>query len=123
MHDRQPTPTDPDFEALNDSELRALLAKCQAELGRRAVVASDFEPPGVEYSAHPTISDFLPGIRLAWRRAKKRAVSPSLVFRNPSDIDLYTRTDLRALQAFYQDAASEEPDGKVYMPARVKNDL
>lgn len=29
------TPTDP--EALNDTELRALLAQCQAELGRRSM--------------------------------------------------------------------------------------
>lgn len=36
MHD-QPKPTELHLELLNDSEVLALLAKCQAEMGRRAV--------------------------------------------------------------------------------------
>lgn len=128
MHDRQPIPTDSDLDTLNDSELRALVSRCQAKLGRRATaVASTIatEPNGFAGRVREKWDRFRSERQERARenyRARQKEAAPHLGFADPEDLDRYTVTDLKIIDAFYAKAAMDEPSKRVYLPRDVDPD-
>lgn len=116
---KEKSPLSTNFEALNDSELRALLARVQAELGRRALtselapkIAADEKPSLPERLGKLVRDSIHEGIE-KHREAKADATRRYKISRAPSIefvgnvVDDYSIEGVELLEAVYSEQVEE----------------